>query len=206
MFVHTDAYIDKCLILGILTTDNIRKYPLRSANLAVVLKVYATFAGLPYQLNNQQYEKVFATYRLYLTDQGLQWLFEEFKQHSLSFWLRLFPFIFNQITEKDIQRLEKHPAFGNFKGKRGVRTVAGSKQRAILEIKINKATKKIHYNSVAEARKAVLELSRFYPVDHFLLYRIKQDRNRSYPQLIPTILKESKRGAVCNLPHVRNKT
>jgi hypothetical protein len=202
--MHTPLILD-CIRLGILTESPLRKYPLRAANLAVVLKAYAIEAKLPYTLNNQKFDEL-SDYKLYLTDAGLEWLFNVFKQHSLPFLRSAFQFVFSNATEADIQNPE-YVGYNNFRGITGDRPKAGTKQKAVLVRKVGRTLREYKFDSIREARREFLYLSRFYPVEQFKLYRIKKNTKKGkvsyYRDEIPLILKESKRGVPVNLPHLK---
>lgn len=198
MLKHSDSYIDVCKEIGILTDKKIRKYPLRSANLAVVLKAYAISTHRPYEINLHKVN-VLDDYKLYLTDGGLEWLMYTFKQHSLKYLKSVFLFVFTNATEDDIED-ETYIGYNNFRGITGDRPKAGTKQKAILMHK----HKEFHFETLKEARKELMNLARFYPLDDFKLYRIKKNTKdgitRYYKREVPLIYKESKRGMNNNLP------
>lgn len=205
---NADAYIFKCKKVGILTEEDIRKYPLRSANLACVLKAYAISARLPFTIDNHNYS-ILDEHKLYLTDGGLEWLLEFFKQYDLSFLRYTFQFLFAMAKPSDIAN-QDYQGYQNFKGVKGEKPKAGTKQRAFIERcygKNNKIKKTYEFDNIREARLAVLDMTRFYPADQFKLYRIRLGRRNGkdfYSKSeIPLFIEKSKRGAVINLPNVR---
>lgn len=207
MFVYTDAYVAKCKELGILTDDSIRKYPLRAANLAMVLKAYATDTNQPYTLNNQRYSEVFSDFALYLTEGGLEWLFDFFTRHSLSFLKSTFQFLFTNATQFEVDHPETYAGFNNLRGTVGDRPKAGTKQGAILVRTCGNLKKTYTFDSILEAREEFFNISRYYPVEEFTLYRVrkllKKGKTTYYKEQIPLILPPSRRGLAVNLPNVR---
>lgn len=199
MHVYSDAYINKCKELGILTDEPIRKFPLRSANLAIVLKAYAITAHLPYGIDNRSFH-ILDDYKLYLTDDGLEWLIQTFKQFSFPYLRSTFQFVFSGATKDDIDNVN-YFGYGNFRGITGEKPKAGTKQKAILVRsygKNGKIKKEFPFDTIREARQAVLELTRFYPMEQFKLFRIrtqkKNGKEYTFRSEIPLILEKSKRG------------
>lgn len=205
MHEHSDHYISKCLEVGILTEDNIRKYPLRPANLATVLKAYAISMKLPYTIDNHNFD-ILDDYKLYLTDGGFEWLLDFFSQHSLEFLRHTFSFVFSMATAADISNPD-YQGYKNFRGLRGIKPKAGTKQQAILVRTVGRTKRETHYETLLEARQAVIDLTRFYPADEFKLYRIRVNRKNGketyYRSEVPLFIDSSKRGAVVNLPNVK---
>lgn len=208
MHVHSTRYIDKCKSLGILTEEPIRKYPLRSANLAMVLKAYSVEAYLPYDIDARNYDIL--DDKLYLTDAGLKWLYSVFEKHSLAYLKRVFQFVFSKATPASLNQLDAYEGMSNFKGITGDKPKAGSKQKAIL-IRAhgkNGAIKDVYnFNTLHEARQEVLMLTRFYPLEEFTLYRIRKQTKKGkvyhYKEEVPLVLPPSKRGLSVNLPHLK---
>ena len=205
---QSDLYVTKCLELGILTDEKIRAYPLRSANLAVVLKAYAITMRMPYTINNRHLE-LLDDYDLYLTDGGLEWLFSIFKQFSLQYLRSAFQFVFSYAREDDIGD-PKYMGYNNFRGIIGDKPKAGTKQKAVLVRsygKNGKIKKEFPFDTLREARQGVIDLTRFYPIDEFKLYRIRRQHKNGkdyyYRSEVPLLLKESKRGLTGNLPNDR---
>lgn len=208
---HSDAYIAKCLELGILTKAPIRKYPLRAANLGIVLKAYALTAHKSYTLNNRDYS-VLAGHNLYLTDDGLAWLYESFRRYTFAYLRSTFQFVFSKATPDDIVNLETYEGMRNFQGTLGDKPKAGSKRGAVLVRsygKDRKITKEFIFESIVLARKEALNLTRYYPADEFKLYALrplkpKADGSINYCRVeIPLVLPPSMRGVHSNLPNVR---
>lgn len=197
METYADRYIDKCIDIGILTKTSSRKYPLRSANLGMVLKAYALECNLPLTVNSTNFNVV-DEHKLYLTDGGLEWLYSVFKKKDLEFLRRVFLFVFVHASEKDLLDLDNYKGMANFKGDVGVKPVAGTKVKAVLVRsygKGGKIKKEYHFENIKEARAGLLDLTRFYPVDEFQLYKMKTDKKGyTYKDKITTVLKESKRG------------
>lgn len=210
MFFNTVEYIAKCKALGVLTDEKIRKYPLRAANLAMVLKAYAVDTNQAYTLNNLKYDEVFSEYELYLTEGGLEWIFDFFKRHGLAFLRTVFQFMFANATDFEVQHPETYAGFNNLRGTVGDKQKAGTKQAAILERLVGRVKKQYHFTTLREAREEFFRLSRYYPIEEFTLYRIrkltKNGRETHYKEKVPLLLPESRRGRVVNLPNVRRDT
>jgi hypothetical protein len=210
MLEHTDKYIERCVEIGILTKEPIRKYPLRASNLAMLLKAYAISTNKPYTIDNQRYH-LLQDYKVYVTDEGLLWLYDLFSGHSLNFLKRTFQYLFINVKNiEEVSYCHLMPSLANFRGEVGEQPKAGSKQAAILVRsfgKNNKVKKEFHYPELRLARQAVLELTRFYPVDEFKLYRIrkltKKGKVTYYREEVPILLEPSKRGLSNNLPNTR---
>ena len=201
MFEHSDKYVEKCIKVGILTKDSIRKYPLRNANLAVVLKSFATQVNVPYTISKAGYD-VLDDYRLYLTAGGLDWLLDFFGAHSLAYLRSIYTFVFANAAKYDVIN-PNYQGYNNFLGITGDRPKAGTKQAAILM----HGKKRYNFDTLREARKEVLLLSRFYPIDEFILYRIrkltKNGKVTHYKEKVRLILPPNRRGLNSNLPHLR---
>ena len=73
--------------------------------------------------------------------------------------------------------------------------------------KVGRTLREYKFDSIREARREFLYLSRFYPVEQFKLYRIRKNTKKGkvsyYRDEIPLILKETKRGVPVNLPHLK---
>lgn len=189
MLINSTKYVDDCLRLGILTEVKIYKYPLRSANLAVILKAYANETHQPYEIKTSYYY-VLSDYSLYLTPSGFEWLLYTFQKHSLEFLRATYGFVFSKAKESDITNVN-YIYYNNFRGVTGDRPKAGSKQKAVLVRIIKRAKREFHFNSLREARDAFMNFSRFYPTEEFKLYRIKKDCREEVPLILPP----NKRGA-----------
>jgi len=196
MLEHTDAYITKCVDLGILSSSSFRKYPLRPLNLAVVLKTYATTSGIPYDLNNNKLQEI-AHHTYYLTDEGLTWFYNVLSSWSFPFVRSMFPILFAKATESDLKALDKYYGLANFRGTVGQRPKAGSKQEAML-VRMN-GKRKITYKfaTLHEARAELLSLSRYYPLQDFKLYR---RMTNGYFAQVPLVVSANKRRQTNNLP------
>jgi len=196
----SELYITRCVTAGVLTKEKIRKYPLRSANLAIVLKAYAVVTYSPYTLSNDY--DLLEDHKLYLTDDGLVWLIEVFKTHSLTYLKSTFRFVFSNANFKDISDIN-YIGYNNFRGITGDKLKAGSKQPAVIVHK----NKEYKFDTLHEARKEILMMSRFYPIDEFTLYRIRKNTKNGktyhYRNKVRTILPPTQRGVESNLPHLR---
>ena len=169
MLEHSSAYIHKCKELGILTDSPVRQYPLKPANLAAVLKMYALQAKVPYKILLKQFS-VLADERLYLTELGEAWLFDQWQQYSLEYLRSILPYLFATIpTLKDLNKVDK---FRNFIGLSGEGMSKYKPQRAVLIRTRGIRKEEMHYGSVKEAREALLTLTRFYPLSQYKLYAI----------------------------------
>lgn len=210
MHVNTEKYIERCKEIGILTDEPIRKYPLRASNLAMLIKLYAVETHNPYDIDNQRYD-ILKDYKMYVTDSGLLWVYEAFNRHSLAYLKRVFQYLFVNVKSTDeLKMLQRLPSLGNFRGETGERPEAGTKQAAVLirsHGKNGKIKQTFNYPTLKEAREAVLDLSRFYKLDEFKLYRIrkltKQGKETFYKEEVPILLGASKRGVANNLPNAR---
>jgi len=213
MLEHSEAYISNCKDIGILTEKKIRKYPLRDANLIMVLKAYAIATHKPFTIHSTNFDIV-ADHELYLTGGGLLWLFDFFENHSFEYLKSIFSFIFTNAEEKDVTDFKNYKGYQNFKGLTGVRPKAGTKQGAVLVRTYGPVTspQTVEYNfdTLAEARKEVVSITRFFPIEEFTLYRIrkmnKNGRTYYYRRVVPLFIKETKRGRNSNLPHLRRST
>lgn len=212
MHHFTQRYLDRCLALGVLTKESLRKYPLRSSSLALVLKAYANAARRPYTIDNQRYD-LLDEYQMYLTDAGIEWLFDAFQQHSLNFLRSVYQHVFVKATEEDLKDLYHYEGCQNFLGVTGDKPKAGTKQRALIVRsygKNNKIKKEFEFDTLREARVELMNLLRFYPLEQFELYRIrkltKKGKVTYYKEKVPIIVGESKRGHTGNLPNTRGVT
>jgi hypothetical protein len=202
-------YIVSCINTGILTKQILRKYPLSSANIAVVVKAYALKLRMPFIIDTLNFEEL-TEYRLYLTDAGLEWLIQEFKQYTLVFLRTAFQFVFSNATQKDIDNLEQYKGLNNFKGLIGTNYKVGTTHPALLVRtygKNNKLKIETRYDTLVEARKEVLYLTRFYPAEQFTLYRLAKSKSKDVylKYEVPLFLKENRRGVPINLPHLKGK-
>lgn len=195
MLEHTDAYILKCLDLGILCQDNIRQYPLRPFSLVLVLKLYALSARLPYEVNHTRLDKI-TQQAYYLTDSGLSWLYENLRQYPLPFLRSHFGNLFSTATEEDLKHLDQYSRLANFRGTTGARPKAGTKQAAMLVRFVGRCRREYKYDSLRAARCDLINLSRFYSLQEFKLYRLSC--NGCYTE-VPLVLKPNKRGVIDNL-------
>ena len=199
--------IEKCKSTGILTEASIRKYPLRSGNIAVVLKAYALKLRMPFIIDTVNLEEL-DVYRLYLTDVGLEWLINEFKGYTLAFLRTGFQFVFSNAGVKDLENLESYRGLSNFKGLSGINFKIGQRNPAVLIRSYGKnglMKLETKYDTLAEARKDVLHLTRFYPAEQFTLYRLAKSKSKGVylKHKVPLFLEENRRGVSVNLPHLK---
>ena len=204
-----DRYIDQCLDIGIFTKASVRKYPLRAGNIAVVLKAYALSARLPFDIESKNLD-VFDAYRLYLTDKGLAWLLAEFKKYTPAFLRTGFHYAFSVASEKDMEDIDNYVGLNNFKGLIGTNYKQGTQNKAMLVRvygKNNKLKVETIFDTLVDARKEVLHLTRYYPAEQFTLYRLsKEKKNGVYlKSKVPLFLEANRRGMTMNLPHLKGK-
>lgn len=204
-----ENYITQCIDTGILTTATIRKYPLRAGNIAVVLKAYALNAKIPFEIDNQNLD-VFENYRLFLTDKGLSWLINEFKKYTLAFLRTAFQYTFSMASQHDLENLDHYDGLNNLKGIVGINFKQGTQNKALLVRQYgmnNKLKIETMFDTLVDARKEVLHLTRYYPAEQFTLYRLsKQKKNGVYYKYkVPLFLEENRRGMTMNLPHLKGK-
>jgi len=197
-----DKYVDQCITVGILTTEKIRKYPLRPGNVAVVLKAYALYSKLPFTLDNNDVS-IYDGYVLYLTKAGYDWIIQEFKKYTLVFLRSGFQHLF--VNLKSVEQLENHNGLNNLKGIAGINYKEGTVNGAILIRKQGVRTHELYFTTLAEARKEVISLTRFYPIENFTLYRMSKSKGVYYKQKVPLILESNRRGVAINLPHLKGK-
>jgi hypothetical protein len=201
--------IEKCKSTGILTEASIRKYPLRSGNIAVVLKAYALKLRMPFIIETINLKEL-DVYKLYLTPEGFDWLINEFKGYTLAFLRTGFQFVFSKAGVKDLKDIESYQGLNNFKGLVGINYKVGTMYPAVLVRKYGKNDSmelETKYDTLAEARKDVLHLTRFYPADQFTLYRLSLSKQNGvyYKHKVPLFLEENRRGVPINLPHLKGK-
>jgi hypothetical protein len=194
------SIIAECIRVGILTQDIIRKYPLQNGNLAVVLKVYALYVRLPFVFDYKNLEE-YKEYKLYLTETGYAWIINEFKKYTLIYLRSTFPHLFANL--KSIEHINGYTGLNNLKGLTGVNYLAGTKGGALLVRKQGTRTFEETFDTLLEARKEVLNLSRFYPIENFILYRTGYRNGVYYKNKVQLILESNRRGVPVNLPHLK---
>jgi len=199
--------IEKCKSTGILTEASIRKYPLRSGNIAVVLKAYALKTRMPFIIETLNLTQL-DVYKLYLTPEGLDWLINEFKVYTLAFLKTGFQFVFSNASVKDLENIDHYSGLNNFKGISGINFKMGTRNPALLVRRYGKNNKMIletQYDTLVDARKDVLHLTRFYPAEEFTLYRLAKSKSKGIylKHKVPLFLKENRRGVSVNLPHLK---
>lgn len=197
------SYITQCLNIGILTKEKIKKYKLKPGSLVVILKVYALYNKIPFEYSSHTF-KEYQNYSFFLTDQGYIWLINEFKKYTLLFLRSKFSHIFLRLN--DLNKLESYNGLNNFKGISGVNYKAGTISGAILLHKQGVHVSETSFKTLAEARKEVISLTRFYPVENFTLYLIANHKDVYYKQKVPLILGANRRGVPVNLPHLKGKS
>jgi hypothetical protein len=196
-------YIDQCVRIGLLTYNKIRKYPIRPGNLAVVIKIFSLYTKQSFEINNQNIS-LYSNYNVYLTNTGLKWFINQFKSYTFYFLRSTFPHVFANL--KNIEDLETYSGLNNFKGLVGENYKAGTKNKAVLVrmYGINKI--EYTFDTLVEARKELLSLSRYYPLEQFTLYYLFKDKKGVYyKQKAPLILESNRRGMAINLPHLKGK-
>lgn len=193
---RAENLLKRCLEYGILTTEPIRKYPLRPANLQVVLKALAVSLLLPYEINLHRTEDIpDGTY--YLTPVGFDWLIDTFKQKSLEYNRVVYQFVFSKA--KNMKDLENYEGMRNFKGETGIKRKAGSKQSAVLVRRFGPKQlykKEFPFDTLHEAREHVFELLKYYPAEEFTLYRVRRQlrngREDVFREKIPLVIDRSR--------------
>ncbi len=201
--------IEKCIRTGILTEASIRRYPLRPGNIAVVIKAYALKLRMPFVIDTVNLKEL-ESRRLYLTNAGLVWLIQEFKQYTLAFLRTGFQFVFSNASVKDLENIETYQGLNNFKGIIGSNFKMGQRNPALLIRQYGKNGSMIletHFDTLEEARKEVLHLTRFYPAEQFTLYRLSKHKGKDvYSRYkVPLFLEANRRGVSINLPHLKGK-
>ena len=161
--------------LGYLTKDKIREHPLRYTNLQTVLKVYAINTCQSFSL--YVYKKVNIPTEFFLTDCGLEYLYDFFRSKDLAYCRATFNYLFTHATEYNVKHPEEFSYFDNFRGTKGIKTRAGSKQPALIVRKVGNAERKYNFNSIAEARDQLKIWLTVYPIEQFTLYRIRTNKN-----------------------------
>jgi hypothetical protein len=197
-----DKYIDQCINVGILTPEKIRKYPLKEGNIGVVLKAYALHSKLPFTLDNNDVS-IYNNHKLYLTKEGYEWIIQEFKKYTLVYLRSTFQHLF--VNLKDIKDIETHNGLNNLKGITGINYKEGTVNGAVLVRKQGVRTHELFFTTLAEARKEVINLTRFYPAENFNLYRMHKVKDVYYRHKVPLILESNRRGVSINLPHLKGK-
>lgn len=160
--------------LGILTKEKIRNHPLKMTNLQVVLKIYAVKTYQPFSFRIKGLKGIPSDY--YLTDYGLQYVYDFFKDKSLDYARSLFGQLFVRATQDDLQHLDTYPYFNNFRGTTGCRAKLGTKQPALLIHTVGRTQRKYEFDTLAEARANVTILLSKYPAEQFKLYRIRTNK------------------------------
>ena len=172
--------------LGILTKEKIRKYPLRLSNLQVVLKVYAVQNNIPFTYNVRGMGKTNSEY--YLTDTGLEWLYDFFRSKTPEFCRTLFGPLFARAAEEHMKNIESYPYLNNFRGLIGRNAEAGTKQRAMIIRKVKRCERRYEFDTIKEAREQLRIWLAYYPIEEFKLYRVRTVDGHTYKEEIPLII------------------
>ena len=184
--VSEDTLIEE----GILTKEKIRKYPLKLTNLQVVLKIYAVETYQPFTFNIRDMKGVATDY--YLTDKGLQWVYDFFKDKTLDYVRSLFSQLFVRATQDTLQHIDTYPYFNNFRGTIGVYGQRGTKQRAIVIRKVGRAERRYEFDTIVEAREQLRIWLTVYPIEEFTLYRLRvTEKKGTFKEKIPLIPKRA---------------
>ena len=182
-------YIEKLLDLNILTEEKLYEYPLRLTNLNTVIKIYAINNNLPYRLKIRNCKGIATKY--YLTDKGLQYVYNFFKSKSLDYVRHIFIYLFTHATEDDLKHLETYSYFENFRGTKGVKDTV-SKEPAVVIRKVGRVERVYKFNSIREARLQLNTWLTLYPIEQFKLYRIRTDsRGYKYKSKMDILSKRS---------------
>ena len=169
---------------GLLTEEPIRKFPLTLSNLHVVLKMYAidNFRPYTYKLD----KGVATTY--YLTDEGLDWFYDWFKERSLTFCRSLFSHLLIYADERTLKHMEDFSVLSNFRGTEGIHAVSGTKQKALIIRTVKRCKREYPFDSIKEARDALRIWLTQYPVEEFKLYRVRTQKGTTFKEEIPLIV------------------
>lgn len=195
-----EQYLYQCMTADILTVEKVRQYPLRPGNLGVVLKLYSLYAKLPFVFDNMDIS-VYEDKYMYLTPAGYNWLINEFKKYTLAYLRSTFKHVFANL--KSIEDINTYKGLNNFRGIAGENYKAGTLSGAILVREYGIKKYEWSFSTLAEARKEVINLTRFYPVEQFTLYRTRKSKGVYYKQKVPLILESNRRGVPVNLPHLK---
>lgn len=170
---------------GILTTEKIRKYPLLLSNLHVVLKMHAIECYQPYEY---KLEKGIET-PYYLTDKGLEWFYNFFRNHSFQYLRSLFSQLLIYATPETLEHIEDYPYLSNFRGTDGYHTPAGSKQKAMIIRKVKRCERVYNFDSLKEARDTLRIWLTQYPIEEFTLYRVRTVEGKgTFKEKVPLIV------------------
>ena len=173
--------------LGYLTKEKIRDHPLKYTNLQSVLKIYAINTHIPFKMSIYGNKNVSTEY--YLTDCGLEYVYSFFRDKTLKYVRSIFNYLFTNATEYNVKHPEEFSYFDNFRGTKGIKTKAGSKQPALVVHKVGNAERKYRFESIADARDQLKIWFTLYPIEDFTLYRIRTDkRGYEYKEKIKLIV------------------
>ena len=188
--MHTlTTLLHKCKEEGILTEEPIRKFPLSLSNLHVVLKMYAVENYIPYSYKLEK--GVVTTY--YLTDEGLEWFYEFFRNHSLSYCRSLFSQLFARAKDEDFKDLRNYKYFSNFRGTNGVHNSSGTKQKALVTRTVKRCVREYPFDSIREAREHLRIWLTQYPIEEFKIYRIREQKGTTFKEEIPLMIERKPR-------------
>lgn len=183
MKTHTLTTLShKCKDEGILTEEQIRKYPLTLSNLHVILKMYAVENFLPYEYKLEK--GIPTTY--YLTDAGLEWFYSFFNNHSFTYCRSLFSQLLIH-AEKGFDPVT-YPYFSNFRGTDGIHAVAGTKQAALIIRTVGRCQRKYPFDTIKDARDTLRIWLTQYPIEQFKLYRVRTQKGCTFKEEIPLII------------------
>lgn len=165
-----------------LTTEPIRKFPLRNTSLAAFRKICAVINNEPFEFNLRKLDRSASVY--YLTDEGLNLLYDFTKAHDLTYMRSLLSILFIRATEYDIQHPETFSFYSNFRGTTGARRQSGILQKALIVRQVGKVERKYYYDSIKEAREQLKVWLRYYPIEQFTLYRVRPKYGREKIKLL----------------------
>lgn len=175
---------------GILTKEKIRKYPLKLTNLQVVLKIYAVETYQPFTFYIRNMKGVSTEY--YLTDKGLQWVYDFFKDKTLDYVRSLFSQLFVRATQDTLQHIDTYPYFNNFRGTMGVYGQRGTKQRALVIRKVGRTERRYEFDTINDARDQLRYWVTLYPIEEFTLYRLRvTEKKGTFKEKIPLFPKRA---------------
>lgn len=156
------------------------------ANLHVMMKVYAITHNLAYTFNRANTKGVVTEY--YVTDEGLEMLYDFIKSHSLEYCRSNFSFLFVRATEAHHQHPETYPYLNNFRGTSGTKSESyGTKQKAMIVREVRRCKREYHFDSIKEARAQLMIWLTVYPIEEFTLYRIRTQKGVTFKEKIPLI-------------------
>lgn len=156
------------------------------ANLHVMLKIYAINNNLAYTYSRNNTKGVVTEY--YVTDKGLEMLYDFIKSHSLEYCRSMFSYLFVRATEEHHQHPETYAYLNNFRGTIGHKGDGyGTKQKAMIVRKVRRCERVYNFDSIKEARAQLMIWLTAYPIEEFTLYRIRTQKGVTFKEKLPLI-------------------